>query len=247
VSAGTAVVLDYGAGNLTSVVNALRRVGGRFIVTASPEPLADAEAVIFPGVGEAAASMAELRRTGLDGALAAYVASGRKLLGICIGCQVIFERSEERDAECLGLYPGAAVRFPARPGLKVPHMGWNQVRLTAAHPVFDGLPQDSSFYFVHSYYPRPREPGMVAAVTDYGGWFPSCVAKGGTIAFQFHLEKSGPRGLALLSNFLAWDGKWEDGAACGDGASAVDAASAGGARAPGAAAGAAGGPEVPRA
>jgi imidazole glycerol-phosphate synthase subunit HisH len=210
-SGGATVVLDYGAGNLTSVENALRHLGARFLVTAKPEPLGDAEAVIFPGVGEAASSMAELARTGLDQALRSYVATGRKMLGICIGCQVIFEHSEERDTECLGLYPGVVRRFPPRPGLKVPHIGWNSVHFTRNHPVFADIPQDSSFYFVHSYYPSPADPGMVAAETEYGERFASCVARRNMIAFQFHLEKSGPLGLALLANFLSWDGRGEDG------------------------------------
>ena len=206
---GTTIVIDYGAGNLKSVENALRHLGASFLTTSLPSDLDKAERVIFPGVGEAAASMAELRRTGLDEAIRSYVAAGRKLLGICIGCQVIFERSEERDTPCLGIYPGTVRRFATSHGLKVPHMGWNAVRFTRAHPVFAGIPQDSSFYFVHSYYPQPADAGMVAAVTEYGGSFPSCVAQGSLVAFQFHLEKSGPLGLKLLSNFLSWDGTGE--------------------------------------
>jgi imidazole glycerol-phosphate synthase subunit HisH len=203
------VVIDYGAGNLRSVENVLRHLGARYSVTSRPSDLDDADAVIFPGVGEAGASMEELRRTGLGEALRAYVGRSGKLLGICIGCQVIFDRSEERRTECLGLYPGTVRRFPSGTGLKVPHMGWNTVRFTVDHPVFKGIPQDSSFYFVHSYYPEPADPDMTAARTEYGVTFSSCVARGATIAFQFHLEKSGPLGLSLLSNFLAWDGRWE--------------------------------------
>jgi imidazole glycerol-phosphate synthase subunit HisH len=199
------VVIDYGAGNLKSVENALAHLGARYHVTSRPADLEDAQALIFPGVGEAAQSMGELRRTGLDAALLQFLASGRKILGICIGCQVIFERSEERDTRCLGLFAGQVRRFPSGRGLKVPHMGWNTVRFTRAHPVFDGIPQDSSFYFVHSYYPAPEDPAMVAGVTEYGNPFASCLAKDNLVAFQFHLEKSGPLGLKLLSNFLAWD------------------------------------------
>jgi glutamine amidotransferase len=202
---GTTVVIDYGAGNLKSVENALHYLGARFLTTSKPSDLETAERIIFPGVGEAAASMAELRRTGLDAALRTYIASGRKVLGICIGCQVIFERSEERDTACLGIFPGMVRRFAIHHGLKVPHMGWNAVHFTRPHPVFAGIPQDSSFYFVHSYYPEPADPQMIAAVTEYDRPFPSCVAQGTLIAFQFHLEKSGPLGLKLLSNFLSWD------------------------------------------
>ncbi len=201
------VVVDYGAGNLRSVENVLRHLGARFTLTSDPADLDRAESLIFPGVGEAAASMAELRRTGLDRAITRFVASGRKVLGICIGCQVIFERSEERDAVCLGILPGRVVRFARGCGIKVPHMGWNSVHFTWAHPVFEGVPQDTPFYFVHSYYPRPADPALVAGETEYGGAFASCIARGNLVAFQFHLEKSGPQGLRLLSNFLRWDGR----------------------------------------
>lgn len=222
---GRTIVIDYGAGNLKSVENALRHLGAPFLTTRVPKDLEDAERIIFPGVGEAAASMAELRRTGLDRALKEYVAAGGKTLGICIGCQVIFDKSEERDTTCLGIFPGTVRRFAISHGLKVPHMGWNAVHFTRPHPVFAGIPQDSSFYFVHSYYPEPADAGMVAAVTDYGLSFPSGVAKGSLIAFQFHLEKSGPLGLKLLSNFLSWNGSPEatSPAAHGGGAEAARA------------------------
>ena len=205
-SGGTTVVLDYGAGNLKSVENALRFLGARYRVTSRPAELQDAEGLIFPGVGEAAASMAVLKRTGLDQGLRDFLLSGRKILGICIGCQVIFDRSEERDTGCLGLIPGTVRRFPRDLGVKVPHMGWNTVHFTREHPVFSGIPQDSSFYFVHSYYPEPAEDAVVAGRTDYGLSFASCIAWRNLVAFQFHLEKSGPLGLKLLSNFLSWKG-----------------------------------------
>jgi glutamine amidotransferase len=204
------VVLDYGAGNLSSVQNVLRHFGADFIVTASPNDVERASSLIFPGDGEAAASMGELRRTGLDEALRSFHTSGKKMLGICIGCQVIFSHSEERDTECLGLLPGNVKRFPRWSGLKVPHMGWNAVHFRVRHPVFDGLPQDSSFYFIHSYYPEPADLTHVAAETDYGETFISAVAVRNLVAVQFHPEKSGPVGLQLISNFLAWDGCWEN-------------------------------------
>jgi glutamine amidotransferase len=215
VSAGITVVVDYGAGNLKSVENGLRYLGASYLVTSRPEDLAGAEGLIFPGVGEAAASMSELKRTGLDSALCDYLKSGRKVLGICIGCQVIFERSEERDTECLGILKGSVRRFSGAAGLKVPHMGWNTVHFTRAHPVFDGIPQDSSFYFVHSYYPDPTDPGIVAGETEYGKRFASCIARGNLVAFQFHLEKSGALGIKLLSNFLAWNGRVDGRSAAG--------------------------------
>jgi imidazole glycerol-phosphate synthase subunit HisH len=201
-------VVDYGAGNLKSVQNALVHLGADHVVTSDPAQLDRADSMIFPGVGEAGSAMSVLRRTGLDAAIRRFVASGRKALGICIGCQVVFERSEEGDTECLGILAGTVRRFPRAPGLKVPHMGWNQVRFVVPHPVFEGTAQDSSFYFVHSYYPAPAEPGLVAAECEYGITFPAAVAAGSLVAFQFHLEKSGPAGLALLSRFLDWDGRW---------------------------------------
>ena len=203
-------VLDYGAGNLSSVQTVLRHFGADFVVTSSPDEVQRASALIFPGDGEAAASMAELKRTGLDEALKAFHASGRKMLGICIGCQVIFSHSEERDTPCLGILPGEVKRFGRSTGLKVPHMGWNAVRFHVRHPVFEGLPPDSSFYFIHSYYPVPANPKHAAAETDYGELFVSAVAARNVVAVQFHPEKSGPVGLRLVSNFLAWDGCWEN-------------------------------------
>ncbi len=202
-------VLDYGAGNLSSVQNVLRHFGADFIVTSRPADVEAASTLIFPGDGEAAASMGELRRTGLDEALTSFYASGRKMLGICIGCQVIFSHSEERDTPCLGLLPGDVRRFARSSGLKVPHMGWNAVHFTIPHPVFDGLPQGSSYYFIHSYYPVPADPALAAGETEYGETFVSAVASRNVIAVQFHPEKSGPVGLRLISNFLAWDGCWD--------------------------------------
>jgi imidazole glycerol-phosphate synthase subunit HisH len=204
VSVPLVAVIDYGAGNLQSVSNALRHLGVDHFLASRPEQLREAPAMIFPGVGEAAASMANLRGTGLDEAIRRFHASGRKMLGICIGCQVIFERSEEGDTPCLGILPGTVRRFPRVEGLKVPHMGWNQLAILRQHPVFEGVPDHCSFYFVHSYYPSPAQPGLAAGETEYGVKFPAAVAKDNLIAFQFHLEKSGPMGLRLLSNFLRW-------------------------------------------
>lgn len=199
-------VIDYGAGNLASVQNVLRHLGAEFFVTSRPEEMMSAGSLIFPGDGEAAASMSELRRTGMDEALRSFHASGRKMLGICIGCQVIFTHSDERDTPCLGLIPGDVRRFTTAPGMKVPHMGWNTVRFSMDHPVFSGLPQDSSFYFIHSYYPVPSSSVHVAGTTDYGLEFSSAVAADNLVAVQFHPEKSGRPGLQLLANYLAWDG-----------------------------------------
>jgi imidazole glycerol-phosphate synthase subunit HisH len=208
--AGRVVVVDYGAGNLRSVVNALRHLGCDHLVSAEAGAVADAERVIFPGVGGAAAAMAAVRRAGLDQALAAYHRSGRPLLGICLGSQIVFDRSEEGDTQCMGLLPGVVRLLPSRDPrglkLKVPHMGWNAVRYVAPHPLFDGIPEGTAFYFVHSYYVEPVAPELVLATADYGLAIPAVVGAGGFVATQFHLEKSGEPGLRMLSNFLAWRG-----------------------------------------
>jgi glutamine amidotransferase len=198
-------VLDYGAGNIKSVENALAYLGAELFVTSDPAELLRASTMIFPGDGEAAATMAVLSRTGLDEAIKEFARSGKKMLGICIGCQVIFETSEERNARCLGLIEGTVRRFPRCAGLKVPHMGWNQVRFKDGHPILRGIPQGASFYFVHSYFPVPARNDVVLAETEYGVLFPSAIAYENLIAFQFHPEKSGQVGLKLLGNFLEWN------------------------------------------
>ena len=202
-------VIDYAAGNRTSVQNALRHLGADYTVAVEPAALLAADRVIFPGVGEARAAMADLACRGMDEALRQVSASGRPVLGICIGAQVLLQHSAERDTACLGLVSGKAVSLPApRPGdrMKVPHMGWNQVRQARAHALFDGIPDGSSFYFVHSFYPEPAEDAMVLGTTEYGVRFASVYADGNLAAVQFHAEKSGRHGLRLLANFLAWDG-----------------------------------------
>lgn len=197
-------VIDYGAGNLKSVQNALARLSAEHFLTSDPKELTGASAMIFPGVGEAASAMAQLKKTGLDGAIAEFFRSGKKMLGICIGSQIIFERSEERGTPCLGLLEGTVKGFARTSGLKIPHMGWNQVRFVPEHPVTRRISEGSYFYFVHSYYPSPARSTDVCGWTEYGVDFPSAVARDNLIAFQFHLEKSGEAGLLLLSDFLAW-------------------------------------------
>ncbi len=197
-------VVDYRAGNLRSVESALRRLGAAYRIVCRPEELAGFDRLIFPGVGEARAAVSVLAETGLDAALAAFHRSGRPLLGICIGCQIIFEHSEERDTRALGLLPGEVRRFPDGAGLKVPHMGWNRVTFLREHPLFRGIVQDSFFYFVHSYYPDPARPEDAAAQTEYGLRFPSVIARDNLAAVQFHTEKSAEAGLRLLGNFLQW-------------------------------------------
>jgi glutamine amidotransferase len=197
-------VVDYGAGNITSVLNALTLLGAEHFLTSDPRELAEAPSLIFPGDGEAAAAMTELQRTGLDEAIREFFRSGRKMLGICIGCQIVLQRSEERDAECLGLLEGTVKRFPGGPGLKVPHMGWNTVHFDVSHPVLSRFVEEYAFYFVHSYYPAPARESDVRGRTEYGISFPSALARDNLIAFQFHPEKSGEVGLRLLGEFLSW-------------------------------------------
>ncbi|MGE0227071.1 MAG: imidazole glycerol phosphate synthase subunit HisH [Dehalococcoidia bacterium] len=196
------VIVDYGAGNLRSVARAVAHAGVEAAVTSRAQAVADARALIVPGVGAAADTMANLRAGGLVEPIREYIASGRPFLGVCMGMQALFEVSEEGGShECLGVLPGRIVRFPH--GLTVPHMGWNNVRLRAPHPVFEGIAQDAFFYFVHSFHPRPADEGHVIAETEYGGvTFPAVVGRDNLVATQFHPEKSGADGLRLYANFL---------------------------------------------
>ena len=198
-------IVDYKAGNLTSVARALEHLGHRSEITDRPERVRAAERVILPGVGAAGATMENLRALGLDEVLRNDVArAGKPFLGICIGIQVLMDRSEEDDARCLGIVTGRVVRFPAavdgRP-LKVPQIGWNRVRQASAHPIFRGVPDNTHFYFVNSYYPIPDDARLVIATSDHGVPFCAALAAGNVIATQFHLEKSGAAGLRLLDNF----------------------------------------------
>jgi imidazole glycerol-phosphate synthase subunit HisH len=195
------VIVDYGAGNLHSVARAVTHAGARPLITSNPRYLAEAEALIVPGVGAAADTMMNLHRHGLVEPIREYIASGRPFLGVCMGQQALFDVSEEGgEHECLGVLPGRVVRLPD--GLKVPHMGWNQVQITREHPIFEGIPDGSHFYFVHSYYPRPDDPAIVLGETEYGVTFPSVVGRDNVVATQFHPEKSGQAGLQMYANFL---------------------------------------------
>jgi glutamine amidotransferase len=195
------VVVDYGAGNLHSVARAVTHAGTRPLITSNPAYLSDAEALIVPGVGAAADTMANLRRSGFIQPIRDYIASGRPFLGVCMGQQALFDVSEEGgEHECLGILPGRVVRLPD--GLKVPHIGWNTVRIVRPHPIFEEIPDGSYFYFLNSYYPRPSDPDVVIGETEYGVTFPSVVARDNVVATQFHPEKSGALGLRMYQNFL---------------------------------------------
>jgi glutamine amidotransferase len=204
-------IVDYRAGNVTSVARALENMHEACVITHDRGVLDGASHIIFPGVGAAGQAMADLRESGLDRNLKRWMREGKPILGICLGAQVIFERSEEGDTPCLGIVPGEVKRFPSdlREGeqrLKIPHMGWNGVSFKKKHPVFSGIPADAEFYFVHSYYPAPADAAWVAGWTDYGIGFCSAVARGNLVAVQFHPEKSGRPGLTLLTNFCRWGG-----------------------------------------
>ncbi len=199
------VVVDYGAGNLTSVANALDHIGANATVSRDPAVIAAADKLVFPGVGAAGSAMNTLVTTGIGDAIATVVKKGNPVLGICIGCQIILESSEEDGGvKTLGLLPGKAVRFKDEPGLKIPHMGWNQVNFTKDHPIFAGIENGSEFYYVHSYHPQvPAEFSF--AQTTYGTQtFQCAVGRDNLIATQFHLEKSGEFGLQVLKNFCNW-------------------------------------------
>lgn len=202
-------VLDYGAGNLRSVETALRYLNASYTVTADPQELLKTDKILFPGVGEAKAAMTELRRSGMDQAVQDAFARGTHILGICIGCQVVLDYSEESGTECLSIIPGRVLRFPSdlkdETGvrLKVPHMGWNELSCKRDHWIFNTIADNSAFYFVHSYYPNPEKDEHILAETEYGVSFVSAFAKENLIAVQFHPEKSGEAGLKLLANFIA--------------------------------------------
>ncbi len=205
-------ILDYKAGNLTSVKRALDHLGFSCRITNSHDEIRKADKVVFPGVGAAGKSMESLRELGLDKLLRELFGAGVPILGICVGLQVLFDISQENQTTCLGILPGEVRRFPdnisseAGDFLKIPHMGWNSVTFVRNHAVFRDIPVESEFYFVHSYYPHPANEDLSAGMTEYGITFTSAVALRNLAAVQFHPEKSGKPGLRLLDNFCRWDG-----------------------------------------
>jgi imidazole glycerol-phosphate synthase subunit HisH len=199
-------VIDYDAGNLTSVETALRHLGAVYQVSSDPGIVARSDKVIFPGVGEARHAMSTLSASGMDKALVEFAATGKPLLGICLGCQILQDHSEERDTDLLGLIPGDVRLFPRIDGFKVPQIGWNTV-VHDGSELFDGIPQESSFYFVHSYYLSigAVDTGVspwVCGRSEYGISFAAAVHRGNIWGTQFHPEKSGPKGLHMLENFI---------------------------------------------
>lgn len=214
-SKASVAIIDYGMGNLHSVASAIEHVAPeqQVVVTADPAAVAAADRVIFPGVGAIRDCMAEIRRLGFDQLLREQIASGKPVLGICVGMQALMDHSEENGGvDCIGILPGQVKFFgtehrdAAGCHLKVPHMGWNQVHHND-HPLWANIPQDARFYFVHSYYIHTTAPELVAATCDYGVQFHAALARGNLFAAQFHPEKSHTAGLQLLKNFVNWNGQ----------------------------------------
>lgn len=196
------VILDYGSGNRRSVQTALEHVGGRAAVSSDEDDLRVAAGLVIPGVGAFPAAMDAFRERGLVEPVRAFAAAGRPVLGTCLGMQLLFERSDEHGgAEGLGLLPGSVRRLDAG-ALKLPHIGWSEVRWERASPLSDGLPDPAFFYHVHSYVPEPQDPGDILARSTYGESFASVVGRDNVFGVQFHPEKSSRNGLSLLAGFL---------------------------------------------
>ncbi|OJW17760.1 MAG: imidazole glycerol phosphate synthase, glutamine amidotransferase subunit [Planctomycetales bacterium 71-10] len=196
------VIIDYGMGNLRSVQKAFEAVGHRAEIVEDPDRIRAASHVVLPGVGAFADAMAELQRTGMGEAFKEAVRSGKPCLGVCLGLQLLFTTSyEEGEYTGLDLIPGKVVRFDARPGLKVPHMGWNTLTVRRPIPLLEGIGEDPSVYFVHSYHAEPDDPADVAATSDYPEPFTAVVNRENLTACQFHPEKSQRVGLAMYANF----------------------------------------------
>ncbi len=200
------VIVDYGGSNLRSVVKAFEHLDCTPVVVQRAEDVMGAGALVLPGVGAAGQIMASLRALELDSAILDYVASGRPFLGVCMGMQVLMDRSEEDGGQaCLGIFSGAVRRLP--PTNKVPHIGWNTVAQQGPHPLWEGIPDESYFYFVHSYAAQPDDPAVIAGATEYGVTFASAVARDHVFGTQFHPEKSGRLGLQIYRNFVRWASK----------------------------------------
>ena len=194
-------IIDYGAGNLGSVANAIIKLGYKPKVTDKPGDVLNSTAVILPGVGAAGNAMENLQAIGMTDVIRQIIHQERPLFAVCVGLQLLFSGTEEDGwHKCLDVIPGTVRRLPE--GLKVPHMGWNQVKQQVRHPMFNGIPDEANFYFVHSYYVDPQDRSVIAGTTDYGISLPCMVIRNNLVATQFHPEKSGNWGLRMYSNFL---------------------------------------------
>ena len=202
-------IVDYNAGNITSVERALENLEIKYIRSKNPADFSECDKLIFPGVGDAAYAMKQLEETGLGKFLQEWAKENKPLLGICLGSQIIFDYSEEGDTKCLGLIPGSIVHMeklmanvPDSKNYKIPHMGYNNVTMVnGGCKLFNTLDNDTDFYFVHSYVIQPDDSNVIRGIADYGIKVPACIQKGNIFAFQFHPEKSGKHGLELLRNF----------------------------------------------
>lgn len=195
-------ILDYGGGNLRSVINAFSAIGHQAVLVTKPEQFETLDVLVFPGQGAFGDSVRQLQATGLWQPLQQWLAQEKPYLGICLGYQLLFESGEENPGVAgLARFKGHVPRFPSQPGLKIPHMGWNTARFTdPTHPAWRGLGDRSVFYFVHSYFPKPEDPALAACLTEYAGEFASGITARNLIAVQFHPEKSQEAGLTLLRN-----------------------------------------------
>jgi glutamine amidotransferase len=196
-------VIDYGMGNLRSVVKAWEHVGADAYLVSDPSQIGSADALVFPGQGAIVDTMRLLQTTGFDHVIRDWIAADRPFFGICLGLQALFEHSEEGDTAALGIFKGSVQRFAIDPSLKIPHMGWNTVTFEADAPLTEGLVSgQDQFYFVHSYHIKPQDPNLALFYSDYGGAFVSGIRSGNCYATQFHPEKSQAKGLHLYRNFL---------------------------------------------
>ena len=196
-------IIDYGAGNLRSVQKALEFLGAQGEITRDRQKILAADRAILPGVGAFGDAMLRLRQSGLDTAVTDFAASGKPFFGRCLGLQLLFEESEESPGvKGLGIFQGKIKKIPGKEGLKIPHVGWNQLEITQPEGVLRGLGESPFVYFVHSYYMEPKNRDLIAAVTEYGTRLPVAVQKGNVAAVQFHPEKSGDTGLHILRNFI---------------------------------------------
>ncbi len=197
-------IINYGMGNLRSVENALRKMGASPRIVTQPSLVEEADGLVLPGVGALQDCVDGLRSAGFEDFIQGWVGESRPFMGVCLGLQALFDFSEERDVKGLGVFPGTVRRFESKPGLKIPHMGWNHATLLQSDSVFwkELDPHENRFYFVHSYYAEPEDPSLILTSTEYDICFTSSIAKGNLLACQFHPEKSQANGLQLYANFL---------------------------------------------
>jgi glutamine amidotransferase len=204
-------IIDYNAGNLTSVARALTHIGSRSVITCDIHELERSDRIIFPGVGAAGSAMDSLKQRQLHTAIWDAFKRGKPILGICLGTQIIMNYSEENNTPCIGIIEGFTRAFPSGltggdgSALKIPHMGWNRVELRKHHPILTDVRDSDEFYFVHGFYPEPKSEANILGITDYGIPFASVLGYKNIVATQFHLEKSGRPGLKILENFCGWE------------------------------------------